>query len=65
MSLKGDGQRYIAVRGGAWESEDEYEFRTDVRTGFPPEGRSRRIGIRLIADLERNPPVAPPEKDAE
>ena len=55
-------RRFIALRGGAWEAEDEYEFRTDVRLGFPPEARSRRIGIRLVADLDR---VAEPPEDGE
>ena len=47
-------RQYIVLRGGAWEAEDEYEFRVDTRVGFPPETRSRRIGIRLIAELDRN-----------
>lgn len=44
-------RRYYARRGGSWESEDEYEFRADVRHGFHAESASRRNGIRLVCDL--------------
>ena len=44
--------RFVARRGGAWETVDAYELRVDARVGFPPDNRSQRTGFRVVCELE-------------